>query len=148
MTDLRVVSTDSHVIEPGDLFLERIDRAFVDRAPRLVPEDDGDWWYADGLRLQSVTGGTDAGTRFEDQTKLRMAARMSEVRKGAYEPDAKLVDMEIDGVDKEVVYTTIGLRLWRVPDTALVRASFRAYNEWVAEFCRAYPDRLAGIALV
>ena len=124
---MTLISTDSHVIEPPDLWEERIDRTYADRAPRLVPEDDGDWWYADGFRLQSVTGGTDAGVRFEDQTKLRMAARMDEVRKGAYEPEAKLADMDLDGIDREVVYTTIGLRLWRVPDGAFVRATFRAY---------------------
>ena len=146
--DVTLISTDSHVIEPPDLWTERIDPAYADRAPRLVPEDDGDWWYADGFRLQSVTGGTDAGVRFQDQTKLRMAARMDEVRKGAYEPDAKLVDMDIDGVDREVVYTTIGLRLWRVPDAGYVRATFRAYNQWIAEFCTAAPARLAGVALV
>src|SRR5262249_4463586 len=47
-------------------------------------------------------------------------------------------------VDREVVYTTIGLRLWRVPDAGDVRATFRAYNEGGAEFCAAAPSRLAG----
>lgn len=146
--DLEITSTDSHVIEPPDLWTGRVAAAYRDRAPRLVAEADGDWWYADGLKLQSVTGGTDAGVRFEDQTRLRMAARMDEVRKGAYDPDAKVADMDADGVRREVVYTTLGLRLWRVPDAGLVRALFRAYNEWVAEFCAAYPDRLAGVAMI
>src|SRR4051812_43830653 len=77
-----------------------------------------------------------------------MAARMDEGRKGAYEPEAKLVDMDLDGVDREGVYTTIGLRLWRAPEAGFVRATFRAYNEWVAEFCKAAASRLAGVALI
>src|SRR5678809_428149 len=93
-------------------------------------------------------GGADVGVRFEDQTKLRMAARMSEVRRGGYDPDSKLADMDADGVDREVVYTTLGLQLWRLPDTALLQALFAAYNDWIAAFCATAAQRLAGVALV
>ena len=36
MADLKLTSADSHVNEPGDLWLERIDRVFRDRAARVV----------------------------------------------------------------------------------------------------------------
>ena len=36
MAEAHLVSADSHVNEPGDLWLERIDKEFRDRAPRVV----------------------------------------------------------------------------------------------------------------
>ena len=36
----------------------------------------------------------------------------------------------------------------RVPDSELVTAMFGTYNDWVAEFCGSFPDRLKGIALL
>ena len=143
-----IVSTDSHVIEPPDLWSARLPRSLRDRGPLLVADDDADWWYIDGLKLMSVHGGADVGVRFDDQAKLRMSARMSEVRRGGYEPDHKLADMDADGVDREVVYTTLGLQLWRLPDTTILQSLFAAYNDWIAEFCAAAPDRLTGVALV
>ena len=79
-----------------------------------------------------------------DQAKLRMAARMSEVRPGGYEPDSKLADMDADGIDREVVYTTLGLQLWRLPDTALLQSLFAAYNDWIAAFCAAASGSAGG----
>src|SRR5262249_46745532 len=148
MADIAVTSTDSHVMEPPDLWSTHIDRAFADRAPHLVTDTDGDWWYADGHKLLSVAGGAQAGIRFEDQARLALTARMDDVVPGAYDPTAKLVDMDLDGIAREVVYPTLGLRLWGLPDTALLAAIHRAYNDWLAEFCRARPDRLAGVGLV
>lgn len=147
-TRMRILSTDSHVMEPPELWSSRVSRDYADRAPRLVAEADADWWYVDGLKLMSVHGGADVGVRFEDQAKLRMAARMHDVRRGAYDPDAKLADMDADGIEAEVVYTTLGLQLWRLPDSALLYELFRAYNDFIAEFCSAHPKRLAGIALI
>lgn len=144
----QIVSTDSHVMEPPDVWTARVPAAIAHRAPRLVSEDDADWWYVDGLKLMSVHGGADVGVRFEDQAKLRMAARMHEVRRGAYDPDAKLTDMDADGIAAEVVYTTLGLQLWRLPDSALLYELFRAYNDFIAEFCAAAPARLAGVAMI
>ena len=41
MTELRVVSADSHVSEPIDLWRERLDRRYRDRAPHAIPNPNG-----------------------------------------------------------------------------------------------------------
>src|SRR5579864_1846501 len=99
-----VTSTDSHVVEPPDLWTSRIEARYRDRAPRLVSEEDADWWYIDDLRLSSVGAGVDAGTRFVDQRKMRLSGRFSEVRPGGYEPEARLAEMDADGIAIDVLY--------------------------------------------
>ncbi|HXH09511.1 MAG TPA: amidohydrolase family protein [Alphaproteobacteria bacterium] len=143
-----LISSDSHVVEPPNLWADRIDVKYRDRAPRVVHEADGDWWIVDGVRTNSFQGGAQAGKRFEHQDELRPAARFADVRPGAYLPDAFLHDNAMDGVSGSVVYPTEGLQLFSVPDSALLSASFRAYNDWIADFCSADPDRLKGIALI
>ena len=49
---------------------------------------------------------------------------------------------------KSPPYPTVGLLLYSVPDTALLSEIFRAYNDWLAEFCGAAPKRLKGIAMI
>ena len=45
MPGYRIVSTDTHIFEPPDLWLSRIEPKFRDRAPRIVRQEDGtDWW--------------------------------------------------------------------------------------------------------
>ena len=144
----RLISSDSHVIEPPDLWATRIAPKFRDRAPRVVQEDDGDWWIVDGRRTNSFQGGAQAGKRFEHHDELRPAARFADVRPGAYIADAFINDNETDGVYGSVVYPTEGLQLFSVPDGELLSAIFRVYNDWIADFCRAYPGRLKGIALI
>ena len=144
----RLISSDSHVVEPPDLWATRIAPKFRDRAPRVVQEDDGDWWIVDGRRTNSFQGGAQAGKRFEHHDELRPAARFADVRPGAYIADAFINDNETDGVYGSVVYPTEGLQLFSVPDSELLSAIFRVYNDWIADFCRAYPGRLKGIALI
>jgi len=148
MFDWKMISSDSHIVEPPDLWTERMDRAFKDRAPRVVPEHDGDWWMIDGTRGNSFQGGAQAGKRFEHAEDLRPAARFSEVRPGAYQPAEFLRENEEDGIWASVIYPTAGLQLFMVPDLPLLSACFRAYNDWLVEFCAAAPERLRGIAMI
>jgi predicted TIM-barrel fold metal-dependent hydrolase len=48
----------------------------------------------------------------------------------------------------EVLYPSQGLFYFRLADGALMSAIFRAYNDWLAEFCRTDPARLKGIAMI
>ena len=66
---------------------------------------------------------------------------------GAYDPAARLRVMDAEGIDAVLLYPTIGI-CWEghVTDGPLATAYTRAYNRWLAEFCRADPKRLFPVA--
>ena len=71
MSSYRVISSDSHVMEPPDLWTSWIEPRFRERAPRLVRDAAGDSWYFEGRKLVGLSGAIQTGTRYEDQEKLR-----------------------------------------------------------------------------
>ena len=144
-----VLSSDSHVFEPRDLWQTRIDRAFRDRAPRIERIDDGDYIVVERDQILSGIGLiSNPGIRFEAPEAISAEGRFEDVPKGGYDPEQHLADMRLDGVAGEVLYPSQGLFYFRVADSALQAAIFRAYNDWLAEFCRTDPARLKGIAMI
>jgi len=63
-------------------------------------------------------------------------------------PGRRLKDQDVDGVEGEVLYTTLGMSLFGLDDPEFQQACFATYNDWVAEFCSHNPKRLFGIALI
>ena len=143
-----MVSSDSHIVEPPDLWDGRLPAALADRGPKIVHEDDGDWWYIDGYKTMSFLG-TQTGVRFDkDPDKLATSANFDEVRPAAYDPRLYIEESESDGVWGSVIYPSQGLVLYSVPNTEVVSAAMKAYNNWLAEFCSEDTSRLKGIAMV
>jgi predicted TIM-barrel fold metal-dependent hydrolase len=144
-----VLSSDSHVFEPPDLWQTRIDRAFRDRAPRIERIDGADQIVVERDQILSGIGLiSNAGARFEAPETITARGRFEDVHKGGYDPEQHLKDMALDGVAGEVLYPSQGLFYFKVTDAALMSAIFRAYNDWLAEFCKTDPARLKGIAMV
>ncbi len=140
-----LISSDSHIVEPPDLWASRTSD---ERLPHVVREADGDWWYIDGRKTMSFLG-IQTGMRFEkDPTKLRTSATFEEVSPAAYDPAAYLAANEEDGVWGAVIYPSEGLVIFSVPNTEVVTASMAIYNDWIAEFCSHDTTRLKGIGMV
>src|SRR6266851_5311353 len=57
MAAYNVVSADSHVNEPRNLWTERMPAKLKDRAPQIVRKEDGDWFQCEGLRPVPVALG-------------------------------------------------------------------------------------------
>jgi predicted TIM-barrel fold metal-dependent hydrolase len=144
-----ILSSDSHVFEPPDLWQTRIDAAFRERAPRIERINGGDHVVVEAdLVLSGIGLISNAGARFETPETISAEGRFEDVLTGGYDPDQHLKDMVLDGVAGEVLYPSQGLFYFKVADTALMSAIFRAYNDWLAEFCRADPARLKGVAMI
>jgi predicted TIM-barrel fold metal-dependent hydrolase len=144
-----IISSDSHVFEPPDLWARRIDQAFRKRAPRMQRVGDVDHIVIeDGQTLAGIGLISNAGARFEAPETISDHARFEDVHTGGYDPAQHLVDMQIDGVVGEVLYPSQGLFYFKVPDSQLMSAIFRTYNDWVAEFCQADPRRLKAVAMI
>ena len=67
---------------------------------------------------------------------------------GGYDPVERLKEMRVDGVSGEVLYPTLGMKLFNLDDPALQEVCFRVSNDWMIEYCRAAPDRLYGISMI
>jgi hypothetical protein len=93
---------------------------FSGRAPRVVRlKDEGDWWFCDGHKIIGASAGAQAGRRFETPDKLSRSDLLENVRPGGYLPEAQVKDMQADGVDAAIVYPTVGLLLFGVPNSEL-----------------------------
>ena len=72
-----------------------------------------------------------------------------EVNGGAFDPGARLRDMEREGIDVAVNYPTALLGVSDFPDVASSSAACRAFNDWfAATYHAASPDRLFAAAIV
>jgi len=138
------------MMEPADLWLERLDNKYKDRAPRVIQDYQGKKGYffvVEGIRPFPVAGGFAAGNKPEDLPKA-WEKGYEGCRPSGWDPVERLKDQDIDGVEGEVLYTTLGMSLFGLDDPEFQQACFATYNDWVAEFCSHNPKRLFGIALI
>ena len=84
-----------------------------------------------------------AGKRPEELEKR--VIKFDEMMKGAYDPRARLADLDTDGIDAQVLY---GDGAMGAQDRELRTVLVRAYNDWLAEFCQTAPERYLGPAVV
>lgn len=147
-SDAVLISADSHVLEPPNLWLDYIEPAYRDTAPHIVSEETEDKWYIRDTPIASIGTVSAAGKRFENLDDLKLEGRWDAVPKAAYQPADYVKAMALDGVGGAVIYPTQGLFWYRIPDVDLANAVFRAYNRWLADFCSAAPGTLKGIAMI
>ncbi len=146
----KILSADSHVFEPINLWETRIDREFRERAPRFVTDyqgKPGTWFVCEGVAPRSVASIAAVGVPKDELAKFQ-AAHYRDLRPGGYDPVERLKDQDIDGVCGEVLYATYAMSTYGIPDAKLQAAVFNAYNDWMVELCSHAPNRLVGLALV
>lgn len=146
-----MISADSHVSEPLDLWVERVDKRYRDRAPRLAinpPGHEGAYFLYEGYAPHPIGVGIGAGRTSHEMAEFLTKGTYADARPGGWDPAARIKDNELDGVEAEVLYTTLGFRMFWLKDADLQRSCFTVYNDWIAEFCRYAPQRMAGLALI
>ncbi|MBM4256163.1 MAG: amidohydrolase [Deltaproteobacteria bacterium] len=149
MANLRFVSADSHMMEPADLWATRLDNKFRDRSPKVIqnPKKPGLIFVAEGIDPFPVAGGFGAG-RSGEELKEHLSKGYEAARPSGWDPVERIKDQDLDGVEAEVLYTTLGMPLFGLQDADLQRACFGVYNDWVADFCSHNSKRLYGVGLV
>jgi len=148
--EYRIISADDHIDMPWlprDLWQKRVPAQWRERAPRVVDTADGPYWVCGDDRWDPWGGRKGAaGAQGGRRTALE---RGGVLEPGVLRPTTtalRLADMDRDGVDATVMYGPIVPLL--VKDPELRQVCYRAYNDWLAEFCATAPDRLLGAGLI
>ena len=152
--EYKLISGDSHIDMtwmPGNLFVENAPGKFKNAVPRVVETNEGPHWFAEGKDL-GVYGGLGFGFKKPERDAAKHIDRMYEA--GFYEggphpttPELRLRDMEVDGIDAEVIYGILGVGL-RFEDKQMTQFVYETYNTWAADFSNSRPGRWAALACI
>jgi predicted TIM-barrel fold metal-dependent hydrolase len=150
-TAYNLISADSHVLEPPDLFEKHLPASLRGRAPKLESWNGGSAWMVEGLDPVPLpaTAATGSGYRLDAHPTGKPVA-LDDVLPGLLDPAERIVLQDTDSVDAEVLYPSPALwdAINSLDDREFKLACIRVYNDWIAEFCGHSPDRLIGLAKI
>ncbi len=131
-----MISADCHANEPSNLWVERIDKKFRDRLPRIEVDANGvKWQISEGWARSRLL---DSNLQGEDLIRSKAGAT----------PEERLRDDANDGVDAEIIFPNKGLTMWATPDAEFAQAPCRIFNDWAWEAYGPFSDRLAPLAAI
>jgi predicted TIM-barrel fold metal-dependent hydrolase len=142
-----VISVDDHLVEPPHMFEGRMPARFAEQTPKVIELPDGSQrWELAGRQIPNV--GLNASVGRPPEELNSEPARYEHMRKGAWDIDARIADMDIAGVYASLNFPSMlagfaGQRIAKTKDQELGFAIFQAYNDWhLEEWAGPYPDRI------
>jgi hypothetical protein len=146
-----VFDSDSHVVEPVELWQKYLEPEYRTLGKHALWREEGklgSYLKVNGKMFRDTMNSNiprhaiwGPGMTWEKVGELDPNYRHA-MTAGASDPNARLRDMDAMGVDQAFLYPTWfaeGFHLVEDPDVAYALA--RAYNNWIADFCRAWITR-------
>jgi predicted TIM-barrel fold metal-dependent hydrolase len=148
-----VIDADGHILEPPSLWDDYLEEKYRSRGIKIRRnERDLEYLEYDGKPARLMRSGVlhTLGAMGRDTDELKPSAERSYVSGAPYgsmDARERLDLIGREGIDRVVLYPTIGL-LWEaeIEEAEISQAYCRAYNRWIADFCRTSGGKLVPIA--
>jgi uncharacterized protein len=142
----RVMDSDLHVIEPQDLWANYLDPKFQRRIETMAFSDGQMRAHVDGKVLPPYAGRPDRDRAWSFRTRAPAWQRISR----STTPKTVLEAMDVEGIDVGILFRTWATHAINIDglEPAFAAAMSRAWNRWIADFCREHPARFKPSALV
>jgi predicted TIM-barrel fold metal-dependent hydrolase len=150
----RIISVDDHVIEHANVWQDRLPAKYRDVGPRVIQKrghmkfvggvfsyeeaDDGqlgDWWVYEDKQIPQTRLSAAAGFD-RDEVKVT-GITYDEMRKGCWDPKARIEDMEMNHVEASLAFPSFprfcGQTFMEAEDKELSDLCVKAYNDWMVE---------------
>jgi predicted TIM-barrel fold metal-dependent hydrolase len=170
----KIISVDDHVVEPPNVWTDRLPAKYRDVGPRVVRApvkeitfvggrftpvigdrgDDGplaDWWFYEDLRRPLVRVDSAVGVDRDHVTMTGIT--YEDMRPGSYDVKARLADMDLNWTEASLCFPTFprfcGQTFTEAKDRELALLCIKAYNDWmVEEWCGQSGGRLIPLIIV
>jgi predicted TIM-barrel fold metal-dependent hydrolase len=149
LRDIRVIDTDTHMMEAADLWTSRISvKKWGDLVPhvRWDPETQEDSWYFGSERIAGAVKSAMAGWH---EWPPNHPKRFADVAPALLDPAARLALMDDYGIWAQVLYPNVAGfgagRYLGLGDPELMLACVQAYNDYLSEWSAFAPGRFVPV---
>jgi len=157
--DMHLISVDDHLVEPPSLWAERLPAKYLEAGPHVVEEaiegrpDEApaNVWIYEGDRFPQIGLNAVAGKDPKDYGTEPM--RYSDMIPGCYEPQARVIDMNLDGVQAALCFPSFpkfaGTVFLQAREKDLALLCVQAWNDFmIDEWSATAPDRFIPIVIM
>ena len=166
-----IISVDDHVVEPANLWIDRLPSKYHDVGPRIKrapmgevtfiggkltikPGSEGapaDWWRYEDLRRPLLRVDSAVGVPRDQVTMSGIT--FDDMRPGSFEQKSRLEDMDVNHIEASLCFPTFprfcGQTFTEAKDKELALLCVQAYNDWmVDEWCAGSDGRLIPLVIV
>ncbi|MCU1426835.1 MAG: putative TIM-barrel fold metal-dependent hydrolase [Actinomycetia bacterium] len=170
----KIISVDDHVIEPPNVWQDRLPEKFKAVGPRIErrkvknmnfvggvfsydeasADEEGtwcDWWLVEDLRWPLTRLSAAAGYPRDEVTVSPIT--MDDMRKGCWDQKARLEDMDVNHVEASLSFPSFprfcGQTFLERKDRELGDLCVKAYNDWMFdEWCAGTNGRLIPLPII
>ena len=170
----KIISVDDHIMEPPNVWQDRLPEKYRSVGPRVVRQkvadmqfvggvfsyreagehEEGtwcDWWYVEDLRYPLTRVMAAAGYPRDEVTISPIT--MEDMREGCWEQSARLADMDVNHVEASLCFPTFprfcGQTFKEREDKVLADLCVKAYNDWMFdEWCAGTGGRLIPLPII
>jgi predicted TIM-barrel fold metal-dependent hydrolase len=148
--DMILVSVDDHIVEPPDVFKNTLPSKYQSGAPKLIDVGGAEMWEFQGRKLPNIGLNAVVG-RVPEEYGME-PTRYEQMRPGCYDVDARVADMNANGVLACMCFPSFpqfsGGLFSTCDDKELGLALLQAYNDWhIDEWCGKHPGRFIPLSL-
>jgi predicted TIM-barrel fold metal-dependent hydrolase len=144
LDEVKIIDTDTHVVEPPDLWISRVDtKRWGDKVPHVRADETGDpAWFVANKRVMGVAAAAMAGWK---EYPPSHPPTLAEAERASWDPVERLKRMDQDGIWAQVLYPNVagfgGGNFTNVTEPELMLACVQAYNDFLSEYASIAPDR-------
>jgi len=145
----RIFDADAHVSEPPEIIEQYIESAYKEKLLKWkVP---GAATYRPNyVTFSRVLGDSPSAENTKPVARVTSSPRHRQkpLPNTNTDPKERITDMNQEGIDAGMILPTGVGSFCSVDDLGLEMAVIKAYHRFMSDFCKAYPARLHGVAVV
>ena len=148
-----MISVDDHVVEPADLWSDRLPSKLASSGPRVETLDDEQVWVFNNKKKPIAEQGARLFSKDGLRDLLDIPRSFDDLRPGCYDPLERVKDMDAAYVSASLCFPSFprfaGQEFLESDDRSLALDCVRVYNDWmINEWCAAVPGRLIPLVIV
>ncbi|MEB3070695.1 amidohydrolase family protein [[Mycobacterium] vasticus] len=148
---MQIVSVDDHLVEHPRVWQDRLPAKDKENGPRIVEDGGKHIWVFEGQTFPTIGLNAVAG---KPQEEWGMdPVRYEDMIPGCYDPQARIKDMDLDGVQAALCFPSFpgfaGGTFQRAQDKDLALLCVKAWNDfYIDEWCAVAPERYIPLAIL
>jgi predicted TIM-barrel fold metal-dependent hydrolase len=146
-----IISVDDHLLEPANLWTDRLPAKYRDVGPRIVSDGDQEFWAYEDREI--ITSGLNAVAGKDREQFSPEPIGYKDMREGCYLPGARVDDMNEGNILASILFPSFprycGQVFTEAKDKELALLCVQAWNDLILEeYADAYPGRFIPMMII